>query len=131
MIHAHQVETRNAPVPVGPYSQGIVTSPGQMLFVAGQLPINPKTNEVIVDDIKQATVLVMENIGAILKEAGMSFDNIVKTTIYITDMSLFSDVNEVYNGYFKKDKPYPARETVAVKGLAKGTHVEISVIACK
>lgn len=129
MVYAMKVETKDAPVPIGPYSQAIQTD-GGMLFVSGQLPVDPSTNELITD-IKKATAQIMDYIGAILKAAQADYGNIVKTTIYLTDMSYFADVNQVYASYFKEDKPYPARETVCVKALPKGALIEISVVACK
>lgn len=121
------VITNDAPAPIGPYNQAIIA--GNFIFVSGQIPAHPFTGEVITDDITVATNLVMENIGAILHQAGADYSNIVKTTIFLTDMASFAAVNEVYGSYFT-DK-FPARETVAVAGLPKGVHVEISVIAVK
>ena len=121
------VTTNDAPAPIGPYNQAIIA--GDFIFVSGQIPAHPFTGEVITDDITVATNLVMENIGAILHQAGADYSNIVKTTIFLTNMTSFAEVNEVYGSYFT-DK-FPARETVAVAGLPKGVHVEISVIAVK
>jgi len=121
------VNTDNAPAPIGPYNQAIAA--GNFLFVSGQIPLNPVTGELIIDDIKAATTLVMENIKAILTEAGVTLSDIVKTSIFLTDMQSFAQVNEVYGNYFTEQ--YPARETVAVVALPKGVHVEISVIAIK
>ena len=121
------VTTNDAPAPIGPYNQAIIA--GDFIFVSGQIPAHPFTGEVITDDITVATNLVMENIGAILHQAGADYSNIVKTTIFLTNMTSFAEVNEVYGSYFS-DK-FPARETVAVAGLPKGVHVEISVIAVK
>ena len=98
-----------------------------MLFVSGQIPINPATNELVQGTIKEEATQVMLNLKAILSEANLSFEHIVKTTIFLSDMSLFAEVNEIYGSFFMKD--FPARETVAVKGLPKGVNVEISVIA--
>jgi 2-iminobutanoate/2-iminopropanoate deaminase len=119
------ITTNNAPAPIGPYSQAIKA--GNMLFVSGQVAINPATGNVENETIAAETHLVMSNIGAILKEAGANFEHIIKTTIFLSDMSLFTEVNEVYGSYFTKD--FPARETIAVKGLPKSVNVEISVIA--
>jgi 2-iminobutanoate/2-iminopropanoate deaminase len=119
--------TDNAPAPIGPYNQAIIA--GNFIFVSGQIPFHPGTGELIIDDIEVATHLVMENIGAILEEAGADFSHIVKTTIFLTDMKSFAQVNEVYGSYFE-DK-FPARETVQVSGLPKGVNIEISVIAIK
>lgn len=118
------INTEKAPAPIGPYSHSVKA--GGLLFVSGQIPMDVQGN-IINGNIAEATRTCMQNIGAILTEANLTFDHIVKTTIFLTDMSLFSEVNEVYGGYFTGD--YPARETVAVKGLPKGVDVEISVIA--
>jgi len=119
------INTSNAPEPIGPYSQSVMT--GNLLFVSGQVAINPATGNVEATDITGETDQVMKNLQAILSEAGMNFSNVVKTTIFLSDMSLFTTVNTIYAGYFEKD--FPARETVAVKGLPKNVNVEISVIA--
>jgi 2-iminobutanoate/2-iminopropanoate deaminase len=121
------IKTENAPAPIGPYNQAIMA--GNFIFVSGQIPFHPGTGELIIDDIEVATHLVMENICAILEEAGADFSHIVKTTIFLTDMKSFAQVNEVYGSYFE-DK-FPARETVQVSGLPKGVNIEISVIAVK
>ena len=119
------IQTSKAPAPIGPYNQAVKA--GGLLFVSGQIAIIPATNELLVGSIKEETHLVMQNLQAILIEAQITFEHIVKTTIFLSDMSLFAEVNEVYGGYFKAN--FPARETVAVKGLPKGVNVEISVIA--
>ncbi len=119
------INTSKAPAPIGPYNQAIQA--GNWLFISGQVAIIPETGEVITSGIKDEAVQVMKNLQAILTEANISFDNIVKTTIFLSDMSLFTEVNEVYGSYFTGD--YPARETVAVKGLPKNVNVEISMIA--
>jgi 2-iminobutanoate/2-iminopropanoate deaminase len=98
-----------------------------MLYISGQIPINPATNELISGDVSTETHQCMRNLAAILEEAGANFNHVVKSTIFLTDMGLFAQVNEVYGSYFSAD--YPARETVAVKGLPKGVNVEISMIA--
>lgn len=121
------INTSNAPAPIGPYSQAV--SVGNMLFISGQVAINPATGNVDAQDVIAETHQVMHNIKAILSEAGIDFDRVVKTTIFLSDMSLFSTVNEVYGKYFHGD--FPARETVAVKGLPKNVNVEISMIAFK
>jgi 2-iminobutanoate/2-iminopropanoate deaminase len=121
------INTVNAPAPIGPYSQAIAA--GGFLFVSGQVAIDAATGELILDDIKTETFKVMENIKAILTEAGISFDHIVKTTIFLKDMQSFAAVNEVYSTYFTEK--FPARETVAVAGLPKNVNVEISVTALK
>lgn len=119
------IVTKNAPAPIGPYSQAV--SANGFLYVSGQVAIVPTTSEIVNSGIKDETRQVMQNIDAILKEANIDFKNVVKTTIFLSDMNLFTSVNEVYSTYFESD--YPARETVAVKGLPKGVNVEISVIA--
>lgn len=119
------IKTDKAPAPIGPYNQAIKT--GDLLFISGQIAIDPSTNELLEGDIKQETNQVMKNLQAILEEGGCGFSNVVKTTIFLSDMSLFPTVNEVYGSYFESD--FPARETVAVKGLPKGVNVEISMIA--
>lgn len=121
------INTNNAPAPIGPYNQAIQL--GGLLFVSGQIAINPANGNIEATDIHAETHQVMHNLKAILSEAGMDFSNIVKTTIFLSDMSLFATVNEVYGKYFQSD--FPARETVAVKGLPKNVNVEISVIAGK
>jgi 2-iminobutanoate/2-iminopropanoate deaminase len=121
------VNTSDAPPPIGPYSQAIIA--GNLIFVSGQIPLHPFTNELVTDNITSATHLVMENIGAILSGAGADFDDIVKTTIFLKNMADFAEVNEVYGTYFT-DK-FPARETVQAAALPKGVSVEISVIATK
>jgi len=124
-MSANVINTSNAPAPIGPYSQAIST--GNLLFVSGQIALNPATQNIDAENITDETKQVMSNLLAILKQAGMDFKNIVKTTIYLSDMSLFGDVNAVYATYFTEN--FPARETVAVKGLPKNVNVEISVIA--
>lgn len=119
------IETEKAPAPIGPYSQAVKTS--ELLFISGQVAIDPVTNEVIAGSTADETHRVMQNLEAILKEAHLTFQHIIKTTIFLSDMSLFAEVNQVYGSYFNGD--YPARETVAVKGLPKNVNVEISMIA--
>jgi len=119
------INTSKAPAPIGPYNQAIMA--GNLLFVSGQVAIDPATGNIEASGIAEETAMVMKNIGAILAEAGMSFSNVIKTTIFLSDMNLFSAVNEVYAQYFTAD--FPARETVAVKGLPKNVNIEISVIA--
>jgi 2-iminobutanoate/2-iminopropanoate deaminase len=119
------INTNQAPAPIGPYNQAVKAN--GFLFVSGQIAIDPVNNQLISGTVKEEAVQVMKNLQAILQEAGFTFDNIVKTTIFLSDMSLFAEVNEIYGSYFKGD--YPARETVAVKGLPKGVNVEISVVA--
>jgi 2-iminobutanoate/2-iminopropanoate deaminase len=119
------IKTGNAPAPIGPYNQAVRT--GECLFISGQIAIDPATNDLIQGSVKDEAHRVMQNLKAILDEAKLTFEHVVKTTIFLTDMSLFAEVNEIYGSYFSGD--YPARETVAVKGLPKNVNVEISMIA--
>lgn len=121
------INTNGAPAPIGPYNQAVQA--GNMLFISGQIPMNPTTGDLILDDIKAATHMVMGNLKAILEQANMDFSDVVKTSIFLTDMAAFAQVNEVYGTYFGENAP--ARETVQVAGLPKGVHVEISMIAAK
>lgn len=121
------IRTDNAPAPIGPYNQAIQY--GDLLFVSGQIPIDPATGELVQDDIQAETKMVMENLKAVLAEAGMDFNNVLKSTIFLMDMGQFAQVNEVYGSYFTANPP--ARETVQVAGLPKGVNVEISVVAGK
>jgi len=119
------ITTTNAPAPIGPYSQAVQA--GNFLFVSGQVAINPENGELNITSIEEETHQVMRNIKAVLLEAGFSFENVVKSTIFLTDMGTFAQVNEVYGQYFSAD--FPARETVQVSVLPKNVNVEISVIA--
>jgi 2-iminobutanoate/2-iminopropanoate deaminase len=119
------INTQEAPAPIGPYSQAVKA--GNLLFISGQVAINPATGNVEATDVPAETHQVMKNLDAILKAAGTDFNAVVKTTIFLSDMSLFTQVNEVYGKYFSSS--FPARETVAVKGLPKNVNVEISMIA--
>ena len=121
------IETKNAPAPIGPYNQAILT--GNMLFISGQICIDAASGELKNKDIQDETHQVMKNLRAILQEAGLDFSNVVKSTIFITDMNQFGDINEVYGKYF--DNQFPARETVEVSALPKAVNVEISMIAVK
>ncbi|MBX3256664.1 MAG: Rid family detoxifying hydrolase [Chitinophagaceae bacterium] len=121
------INTGKAPAPIGPYSQAVFA--GNVLYVSGQVAINPATNSIEATSAAEEAEQVMKNLQAVLSEAGLGFDNVVKTTIFLTDMALFTTVNEVYGKYFSGN--YPARETVAVKGLPRNVNVEISVIALK
>jgi 2-iminobutanoate/2-iminopropanoate deaminase len=121
------IRTDKAPAPIGPYNQAVQV--GNMLFVSGQIALDPKDGSLFVGDIAQETEIVMNNLKAILTEAGMNFSNIVKTSIFLMDMGKFAAVNEVYARYFTDN--FPARETVQVAGLPKGVQVEISVIAAQ
>ena len=117
--------TEQAPKAVGPYSQAVQM--GDFLFCSGQISIDPKTNEVFTGDIQTQTEMVMKNISAVLESANLNFSNIVKTTIFLTNMADFATVNEVYGKYFKEAPP--ARSTIAVAALPKGVNVEVEVIA--
>ena len=119
------INSDNAPAPIGPYSQAVKVE-GTM-YVSGQIPVIPSTGEIIKNDIAEATEQVMRNIWAILNEAGMDFENVVKCSIFVTDMMDFSIVNATYEKFFDNDPP--ARETVQVSALPKGANVEISCIA--
>ena len=120
------VNTTNAPAPIGPYNQSVKY--GNMLFVSGQIPLDPATGNLVEGDIQKETEQVMKNLQAILTEAGMGFANVIKTSIFLMDMGQFAQVNEVYGSYFDTNNA-PARETVQVSGLPKGVRVEISMIA--
>jgi 2-iminobutanoate/2-iminopropanoate deaminase len=119
------IETNKVPAPIGPYSQAVIAN--GFLFASGQIAFNPATGEIVLDTIQAETKQVMENIKAILEEAKLSFDHVVKTTIFLSDMQLFAQVNEVYGSYFTA--AFPARETVAVKTLPRNVNVEISITA--
>jgi 2-iminobutanoate/2-iminopropanoate deaminase len=119
------IKTDNAPAPIGPYNQAVQA--GDTLYISGQVALDPASGELVNATLNDEIVQVMKNLSAVLTEAGMDFSNVVKTTIFLSDMQLFADVNEVYGKYFEKD--FPARETVAVKGLPKNVNVEISMIA--
>ena len=120
------IQTNLAPAPIGPYNQAIKAN--GFIFISGQIPLDPVTGETVTTSIEEETHMVMKNIAAILAEAKISFSHIVKTTILLSDMSLFAKVNEVYGSYFTDNMP-PARETFAVKGLPRGVNVEISTTA--
>ncbi|HRP88396.1 MAG TPA: RidA family protein [Edaphocola sp.] len=121
------INSPNAPAPIGPYSHSVKF--GNMLFVSGQIPFNVERNELVTSGIEDETRQCMENLKAILDTAGYSFNDVLKSTIFITDMQQFGQINEVYGSYFAENPP--ARETVQVAALPRGVHVEISVIAAK
>ena len=121
------IRTDKAPAPIGPYNQAVQA--GNMLFISGQIALDPVSGELMLGDIKTETTMVMENIKGILADAEMDFSHVVKTTIFLTDMNNFAQVNEVYGSYFKGD--YPARETVQVSKLPLNVNVEISVTCIK
>ena len=120
------VYTKNAPDPVGPYSQAILTN--NTLFISGQVALDPNNGEMINSSIEEETIQVMNNLKAILNEVGFDFSNVVKSTIYLSDMNNFSKVNEVYGSFFNKDY-VPSRVTVEVSRLPKDANVEIDMIA--
>jgi 2-iminobutanoate/2-iminopropanoate deaminase len=122
------IKTNKAPAPIGPYNQAVLT--GNMLYISGQIALNPETNELETEELQQETKRVMENLKAILAEAGMNFENVIKTSIFISDMNNFAKINEVYGSYFNAETA-PARETVEVANLPKFVNVEISAIAVK
>jgi len=119
------INTNQAPAAIGPYSQAVLTN--GMLFVSGQLPVDPATGVMAQNDIEANTKQVMANISAILKEAGMDFSHVIKTTIFLADMGDFGKVNEIYGAYFTSEPP--ARETVQIARLPKDARIEISVVA--
>ena len=121
------VETEKAPKPIGPYSQAVWC--GDMLYLSGQIAINPETGDLVLDTITAETQQVMENIKAVLNAANLRMGNIIKTTIFLKNMDDFTAVNDVYGKFFTSD--FPARETVQVAKLPKDVNVEISVIASK
>jgi 2-iminobutanoate/2-iminopropanoate deaminase len=118
--------TEKAPAPIGPYNQAVLI--GNTLYTSGQIAINPENNEMVLETIEIETKQVMQNMQAVLEAAGMTFENVVKTTIFIMDMNDFAKINSVYGSYFE-EKMAPARETVQVAGLPKNVNVEISMIA--
>ena len=124
-MHQDIIKTTAAPAPIGPYNQAILVN--ETLYISGQVCIDAATGNLKNRDIQDETHQVMQNLKVILQEAGMNFSNVVKTTIFITDMNRFSEINEIYGKYFDGD--FPARETVQVSALPKAVNVEISMIA--
>ncbi|GAA3789280.1 RidA family protein [Corallibacter vietnamensis] len=122
------INTPEAPAPIGPYNQAVLVN--NTLYTSGQIALHPETGELVLDDIKAETKQVMENMKAVLKAADMTFENVIKTSIFISDMNNFSLINEVYGSYFNEETA-PARETVEVANLPKFVNVEISMIAVK
>ena len=122
------ITTENAPAPIGPYNQAVLS--GNTLYTSGQIAFNPKTNALVLDDIKTETKQVMKNLKAVLEAASMTFNDVVKSTIFISNMDDFALINEVYGSYFD-EQTAPARETVQVARLPKNVNVEISMIAVK
>ena len=119
------ISTNEAPAAIGPYSQGMRS--GRFLFCSGQIPLDPESGQIVSDDITTQTRRVMDNIAALLRTEGLTFDHVVKTTIFLTNLGDFQTVNEVYGSYFKQHPP--ARSTVQVSALPRGADVEIEVIA--
>lgn len=122
------IKTDKAPAPIGPYNQAILVN--NVLYTSGQIAMDPKTGDLHMHSIEEETKMVMENLSAILSEAEMSFDDVIKSSIFLSDMNNFNQVNEVYGSYFQEDIA-PARETVQVARLPKSVNVEISVVAIK
>ncbi len=122
------ITTTDAPAPIGPYNQAVLS--GNTLYTSGQIAFNPQTGELVLDDIKTETKQVMENMKAVLKAADMTFDDVIKSSIFISDMDNFTEINSMYGSYFD-DANAPARETVEVARLPKDVNVEISMIAIK
>ncbi len=122
------ITTTKAPAPIGPYNQAVLS--GNTLYTSGQIALHPETGELVLDDIKTETTQVMENMKAVLEAANMTFENVVKTSIFISNMNNFAAINEVYGSYFN-NATAPARETVEVARLPKDVNVEISMIAVK
>lgn len=120
--------TEKAPAPIGPYNQAVLT--GNTLYTSGQIAINPATGELVTNTIEKETKQVMENLKAVLEAANMTFENVIKSTIFISDMNDFTAINSIYGAYFD-EKSAPARETVQVAGLPKNVNVEISMIAVR
>ena len=122
------INTTKAPAPIGPYNQAVLS--GNTLYTSGQIALDPETMKLVLDDIKTETKQVMENMKAVLAAADMTFENVIKSSIFISDMNNFSQINDVYGSYFN-EATAPARETVEVANLPKFVNVEISMIAVK
>ncbi|SDL12001.1 2-iminobutanoate/2-iminopropanoate deaminase [Salinimicrobium catena] len=122
------IRTTNAPAPIGPYNQAVLA--GNTLYISGQIALDPETSELVLTGIQEETEQVMQNLKAVLEAAGMNFENVVKSSIFISDMNNFSQINSVYSKYFDEETA-PARETVEVANLPKFVNVEISMIAIK
>jgi 2-iminobutanoate/2-iminopropanoate deaminase len=121
------VKTNKAPQPVGPYNQAVIHN--STMYISGQIALDPITKELITNNLKKETMLVMNNLKAILESENLSFENVIKSTIFLSDMGSFNEVNEIYASFFKNGNE-PARETVEVSKLPLGVNVEISMIAC-
>ncbi len=122
------ITTSKAPAPIGPYNQAVLS--GNTLYTSGQIAFNPETGELVLEDIKTETAQIMQNLKAVLEAANMTFEHVIKTSIFISNMDDFTQINEVYGNYFNDDTA-PARETVQVARLPKNVNVEISMIAVK
>src|SRR5690606_29763547 len=122
------IKTDNAPAPIGPYNHAVLA--GNTLYVSGQIALNPSNGELVLNSLKEDTTQTMENLKAVLTATGMTFENVVKSTIFLSDMNHFTEINKVYAQYFDEENA-PARETVAVSGLPKSVNIEISMIAVK
>jgi 2-iminobutanoate/2-iminopropanoate deaminase len=122
------ISTNKAPQPIGPYSQAVLV--GNTLYTSGQIALNPETDELVIDTIQEETTQVMENLKSVLEAANMTFENVIKSSIFISDMNSFRAINSVYGNYFEQETA-PARETIEVANLPKFVNVEISVIAVK
>jgi 2-iminobutanoate/2-iminopropanoate deaminase len=122
------INSTQAPAPIGPYNQAVLA--GNLLYTSGQIALDPSSMELVLDSIEAETTQVMENLKAVLAAAELTFEHVIKTTIYITDMADFARINTVYAAYFN-EKTAPARETVQVAGLPKNVHIEISMIAMR
>ena len=120
------ITTPNAPAPIGPYNQAVLSN--GVLYISGQIPLDPASMELVEGDLEKETVQVMENLKAILEAAGMTFDQVVKSSIFLKNMNNFAQINKVYGSYFNEDTA-PARETVEVANLPKFVNIEISMIA--
>jgi len=128
MVNRSVIYTENAPKPIGPYSQGVlIENPAKILFISGQIPINPKTEELVKGDIRVQTRQVIENLIAVLEAAGATVDNVAKVNVYLDDINDFGEFNKVYEEYFGHSKP--ARAVVQVANLPKGVKIEIEAIA--
>ena len=121
------VKTNKAPQPVGPYNQAVIHN--STMYISGQIALDPITKELVIDNLTEETMLVMNNLKAILENENLSFENVIKSTIFLSDMGNFKEVNEIYASFFKSGNE-PARETVEVSKLPLGVNVEISMIAC-
>tara|TARA_B110000444_G_scaffold151754_1_gene141965 strand:- start:1248 stop:1625 length:378 start_codon:yes stop_codon:yes gene_type:complete len=121
------IETKKAPIPIGSYSQAVLT--GNTLYTSGQIAMDPKNGKLVLENIQSETLQVMKNIQEVLEEADMSFEHVVKTSIFITNMEDFAEINSIYEKYFQTN--FPARETIEVARLPKDVHIEISMVAEK